>query len=87
MWETIGDGFSPGRSPTSQAKVIIMNYYIFSSVADPDPSDPGMFLGLLDPAPDPLVRGGSASKNSKKNLDSYCIVTCFYFLSLRKDVL
>ncbi len=29
-----------------------------SSVADPDPSDPyRMFLGLLDPDPDPLVRG------------------------------
>jgi hypothetical protein len=28
----------------------------------------------------------SSSKNSKKNLDSYCSVTFFYFLSLKKDV-
>jgi hypothetical protein len=28
----------------------------YSSVADPDPSDPYGF-GLLDPDPDPLVRG------------------------------
>jgi hypothetical protein len=45
-----------------------------------------MFLGLPDP--DPLVRGvdpdlasdpdpGSSSKSTKKNLDSYCLVTSF----------
>jgi hypothetical protein len=41
-----------------------------------------MFLGLLDPDPDPLVRGMDSdpvllltSKNSKKYLDSYCFVT------------
>jgi hypothetical protein len=40
-----------------------------------------MFLGLADP--DPLVRVWiriillSSSKNSKKNLDSYCFVTSF----------
>jgi hypothetical protein len=28
-----------------------------NSVADPDPQDPSMFLGLLDPDPDTLVRG------------------------------
>ncbi len=46
-----------------------------------------MFLGLLDPDPDPLVRGmdpdPSLSKNSKKNLDFYC----FDFLSLKNDVM
>jgi hypothetical protein len=31
-------------------------FIISSSVADPDPSDPSMFLGLLDPDTDPLVR-------------------------------
>ncbi len=50
-----------------------------SSVADPD-----MVLGLLDPDPDLLVKGTdqdpyrillSSSKNSEKNLDSYCFVT------------
>ncbi len=45
-----------------------------SSVADPDPKDPyRMFLGLLDPDPDPLVL--SSSTNSKKELDSYSYVT------------
>jgi hypothetical protein len=34
-----------------------------------------MFLGLLDPDPDPLVRG-----------DSYYFVTLFDFLSLKNDV-
>jgi hypothetical protein len=49
-----------------------------------------MFLGILDPDPDQLVRGLdpdpvlSTSKNSKKNLDSYCFLTSF--LSLKNDV-
>ncbi len=49
-----------------------------------------MFFGLLDP--DPLVRGmdpdpdpSIISKNSKKNVNSYCFVT-FYDLSLKNDV-
>jgi hypothetical protein len=54
-----------------------------------------MFLGLLDPDPDPSVRGMnpdpdpiwillSPSKKSKKNLDSYCFVTFFFdFLSAK----
>jgi hypothetical protein len=56
-----------------------------------------MLLGLLDPDPDPLVRGMdpdpdpdpaliSSCKNSKKNLDSYYFVTLFDFLSLKNDV-
>ncbi len=47
----------------------------------------------LDPDPDPLVRGTvwirillSASKNSKKNLDSYCFVTLFLYCSFKNDV-
>ncbi len=45
-----------------------------------------MFLGLLDPDPDPLVRATnpvpdsdllSPRKNNGKNLDSYCFVTSF----------
>jgi hypothetical protein len=43
-----------------------------------------MLLGLLDPDPDPdpLVRGRiwillSPGENSKKNLESYCVVTSF----------
>jgi hypothetical protein len=44
------------------------------------------FLGLLDPDPDPLVRGmdpdpdpdhSIIKKNGKKNLDFYCFVTSF----------
>jgi hypothetical protein len=41
-----------------------------------------MFLGLLDPDPDQRYGSGSFyhhDKNSKKNLDSYCIVTFFDF--------
>jgi len=39
-----------------------------------------MFLGLLDPHPDPLVRNTDPDldpsiKDSKKNIDSYCFVT------------
>jgi hypothetical protein len=58
-----------------------------------------MFLGLLDPDPDPLVRcmdpdpdpapdldPSIICKNSKKNLDSNYFVTLFDFLSLKKDV-
>jgi hypothetical protein len=46
-----------------------------------------MFLGLLDPDPDQVVRGMDpdptpdpqqlTSKNNKKNLDSYFFVTSF----------
>jgi hypothetical protein len=41
-----------------------------------------MFLGLLDPDLDPLVRGMDPDptiikQNRKKNLDSYCLVTSF----------
>jgi hypothetical protein len=43
-----------------------------------------MLLGLLDPDPDPLVRGADPDfetsiikKNSKQNLDSFCFVTSF----------
>jgi hypothetical protein len=47
-----------------------------------------MFLGLLDPDLDPLVRGMdlSPSKNSKKNLDSYFSVTSYDFSNLKNDV-
>jgi hypothetical protein len=45
----------------------------------------------MDPDPDPLFRGLdlnlSPSKNSKKNLDSYCFVTSFFdLLSLKNNV-
>jgi hypothetical protein len=34
-----------------------------------------VFLGLQDPDPDPSI----IMQNSKKNLDSYCLVTLFEF--------
>jgi hypothetical protein len=49
--------------------------------SDPDPLVKGM-----DPDPDPFIILLSSSKNSKKNLDSYCFVTSFDFLSLKNDV-
>jgi hypothetical protein len=37
-----------------------------------------MFLGLLDPDPDPLVRGMAPDPDPDKiNRDSYCFVTDF----------
>ncbi len=52
-----------------------------------------MFLGLLDPDPDLLVRDMGPDpdpsiimQNSKKNLDSYFFVTLFDFLSLKNVV-
>jgi hypothetical protein len=41
-----------------------------------------MFLALLDPDPDPLVRGMDPDpsifkQNGKKNFDSFCFVTSF----------
>jgi hypothetical protein len=44
-----------------------------------------MFLGH----PDPLVRDPvllSSSKNSKKNIDSYCFVTSTTFFILKNDL-
>jgi hypothetical protein len=45
---------------------------MFFGLPDPDP----LILGM-DIDPDPLRILLSASKNSKKNLDSYCFVTSF----------
>jgi hypothetical protein len=50
-----------------------------SSVPDPDPDppdpDPDLLVRGMDP--DPFIKLPSSSKNSKKNLDSYCFVTSF----------
>jgi hypothetical protein len=85
MYSTYGYCTDYGTAPTD---LNITGYHKKeekTSVADPDPSDPYLcFLGLLDPDPDPIVRGTepdpgflSASKHSKKNLNSYCFVTSF----------
>jgi hypothetical protein len=53
---------------------------------DPDPLVRGMDPDP-DPDPDPTIILLSSSKNSKKNLDSYCFVTSFglfIFEKLRK---
>jgi hypothetical protein len=58
------------------------------NVAD---SDPNPYMS--DPCPDPAVRAMdpdpellSSSKNSRKNLDSYCFVTLSHFLSLKNNI-
>jgi hypothetical protein len=54
----------------------------FLGLPDPDP-DPDPLVGGVDPDPDPPPDPDpsiillSSSKNSKKNLDSYCFVTSF----------
>ncbi len=60
---------------------------VVTSVADPDPSDPYIFVQ----DPDPLSQGyGSGSFyrqakiDSKKNLDSYCFVTFFMNFIIEK---
>ncbi len=48
-----------------------------------------MFLGLLDPDPDPLVRMNPyiTKQDNKKNLDSYCFVTFVWpFFIFENDV-
>ncbi len=74
-------------------------YLLDNGVPDPDPhphifGPPGSGSGSIsrvrgmDPAPDldPSIILLSSSKNSKKNLDSYCFLTFFWTLSLKKDV-
>jgi hypothetical protein len=41
-----------------------------------------VFLGLLDPAPDPSI----IKQNSKKNLDFDCFVTSFWHFTFKNDV-
>jgi hypothetical protein len=55
-----------------------------NSVPDPDPPDPHVFG---TPESEVWIRILlSSSKNSKKNLDSYCFVTFLdFFLSLKKN--
>jgi hypothetical protein len=56
-----------------------------------------MFLGLLDPDPDPLVRGmdpapapdldpSITKQKSKKNLNPSCFVTSFWLFIFENDV-
>jgi hypothetical protein len=53
-----------------------------------------MFLAILDPDPDSLVRGKDPDpsiikknkQNSKENLNSNCFVTSLRLLSLKNDV-
>jgi hypothetical protein len=58
---------------------------LFSSVADPDPPEPRVFVplgygsGSISPryGPYPDLDPSIFSKNSKKNLDLYCFMTSF----------
>ena len=54
---------------------------MFFILPDSDPLVRGM-----DPDPDPSLIILSSSKNSKKNLDSYCFVTSIGLLSLKNYV-
>jgi hypothetical protein len=49
-----------------------------TSVPDPDP-----FVRGMDPDPDRSIIVLSSSKNSKKNIDSYC--SFYFFLYLKND--
>ncbi len=66
-------------------------YKHHSSVADPDSSDPCVFgppgSGSGPCQSEVRIRTRlSSGKNSKKSLDSYCLVTSFDFLTLKNDV-
>ncbi len=53
MWGSSSSRFRPSASSSAGTSTI---FGVAGSVADPDPSDPcRMFLGFLDPDPDPLV--------------------------------
>jgi hypothetical protein len=82
-------------APFEDSSLLVLNAknrILGFSVVDPDPhvfGPPGY------PEPDPSVRGTVCtrirnhlllSKNSKKNLDFYCFVTFFDFLSLKNYV-
>ncbi len=57
---------------------------IFLGLLNPDP-----LVGGMDQDPDPsnILLSYSSSKNSKKNLDSYCfVISLGLFLSLNNDV-
>jgi hypothetical protein len=53
--------------------------HMFLRLPDPDP----LFSRGIDPDPDPSL---SSSKNSKKNLDTYCFVTAFELFIFENDV-
>ncbi len=59
----------------------IHRIHVFLGLPDPDPLVRG-----VDPDPDPALDPDPDCKNSKKNLDSYYLVTRFDFLSLKNDV-
>jgi hypothetical protein len=55
---------------------------MFSGLPDPDPLVRGMDPDpAMDPVPSIILL--SSSKNSKKNLDSYCLVTLFKLFTLK----
>jgi hypothetical protein len=63
-------------------RIRIRIHQIYMFLGHPDPNS--LFRGMdpdPDPALDPMLL--SSCKNSKKNLDSYYLVTLFDFLSLK----
>jgi hypothetical protein len=59
---------------------------VFLGLPDPDP-----LVRAMDPDPDPAVDPDpvllSSCKHSKKNINSYYLVTLFDFLFLKNDVM
>jgi len=53
-------------------RIRIHRIHMSLGLPDPDP-----LVKSMDPDPDPSIIFLSSSKNSKKNLDSYCFVTSF----------
>jgi hypothetical protein len=77
--------------PVIEDDAQVINLLIISvAVADPGARRIRMFLGLLDPDPDPLVRGMDPDPGSfynearivRKTLYSYCFVSSFFYFCL-----
>ncbi len=58
-------------------RIRIHRIHMFFGLWDPDP-----LVRCMDPDPDPSI----IKQKGKKNLDSYCFVTFFSFIYLKKDV-
>jgi hypothetical protein len=57
--------------------VLQIRIHIFLDIPDPDP-----LVGGVDPDRDPSIILLSSSKNSMKNLDSYCFVSRLFIQSV-----
>ncbi len=94
--QLLDNGKSISNRKASKCKTV-RNSTVATSVADPDPNpdldlpDPHVFGPPGSGSGSISLRYGSRSgsfylQNSKKNLDFYCFVTSFDFLSVKHDV-